>query len=155
MRADDRGKRSTHHHSTDVARQRPLACESNVGAKIIAGFENATRPLSDAAIDQLRLALEAAGIIFMIGSKSGVKLTSEAGMTITGAQVKAARELLGWSLIKLTLASGVGSGAIKLFETGERIPPRAMSHTLSRTLRSAGVEFTNSGEPGVKLRKAE
>jgi hypothetical protein len=51
-----------------------LAIESNVGAYIIAGFENATRPLSDTAIDQLRLTLEAAGVIFMIGSKSGVEL---------------------------------------------------------------------------------
>jgi hypothetical protein len=38
-----------------------------------------------------RLALEAAGGILMIGSNSGVKLATEAGMTITGAQVKAAR----------------------------------------------------------------
>jgi ribosome-binding protein aMBF1 (putative translation factor) len=129
-----------------------LAIESNVGAYIIAGFENATRPLSDTAIDQLRLALEAAGVIFMIGSKSGVTLATEAGMSITGAQVKAARELLGWSQIKLTLASGIDGGAIRRFETGTRLPPRSVGLALSRTLKSAGVIFEG---PGVRLRKGK
>jgi hypothetical protein len=134
-----------------------LAIESNVGALFIAGFENATRPLSDAAIDQLRLALEAAGVIFMIGSKSGVKLATEAGLTITGAQVKAARELLGWPQIKLTLASGIDVSAIRRFETGERLPPRSVGIALSRTLKSAGVIFTpeNGDGPGVRLRKGK
>jgi transcriptional regulator with XRE-family HTH domain len=134
-----------------------LAIESNVGAYIIAGFENATRPLSDTAIEQLSKALEGAGVIFMIGSKSGVTLATEAGMTITGAQVKAARELLGWSQIKLTLASGIDGVAIRGFETGERLPPRSVGLALSRTLKSAGVEFiaVKGGGPGVRLRKAE
>ena len=129
-----------------------LAVESNVGAYIIAGFENATRPLSVTAIDQLRQALEAAGVIFMIGSKSGVTLATEAGMPITGAQVKAARELLGWSQIKLTLASGIDGGAIRRFETGERLLARLVGIALSSTLKSAGVIL---GGPGVRLRKGK
>jgi hypothetical protein len=44
------------------------------GAHVIAGVENATRPLSANAADRLRHALETAGVAFMIGSKSGVKL---------------------------------------------------------------------------------
>jgi transcriptional regulator with XRE-family HTH domain len=68
-------------------------------------------------------------------------MATEAGMTITRAQVKAARELLGWSQIKLTLASGIDGGAIRHFETGKRIPPRSVGLALSRTLKSAGLIF--------------
>jgi transcriptional regulator with XRE-family HTH domain len=125
-----------------------LAVESNVDAYIIAGFENATRPLSDTAIDQLRQALEAAGVIFMM-SKSGVTLATEVGMPITGAQLKAAHELLGWSQIKLTLASGIDGGAIGRFETGERLPPRSVGIALSRTLKSAGVIFCRGERRGA------
>jgi ribosome-binding protein aMBF1 (putative translation factor) len=134
-----------------------LAIESNVGAYIIAGLENAARPVSDTAIDQLRLALEAGGAVFMVGSKSGVEIATEAAMTITGAQVKAARELLGWSQIKLTLASGIDIGAIRRFETSKRLPPRSVSTALGRTLKSAGVIFTaeNGDGPGVTLRKGK
>jgi ribosome-binding protein aMBF1 (putative translation factor) len=134
-----------------------LAIESNVGAYIIASLENAARPVSDTAIDQLRLALEGGGAVFMVGSKSGVEIASEAAMTVTGAQVKAARELLGWSQIKLTLASGIDSGAIRRFETGKRLPPRSVGMALGRTLKSAGVIFTaaNADGPGVKLRKSK
>jgi transcriptional regulator with XRE-family HTH domain len=123
----------------------------------VAAACGAARPVSDTAIDQLRLALEAGGAIFMVGSKSGVELATEAAMTVTGAQVKAARDLLGWSQIKLTLASGIDGGAIRRFETGKRLPPRAVGLTLSRTLKSAGVIFTaeNGDGPGVKLRKGK
>jgi ribosome-binding protein aMBF1 (putative translation factor) len=78
-------------------------------------------------------------------------------MTITGAQVTAARELLGWSVIKLTLASGIDGGVIKRFETGKRLPPRPVAIALRRTLRFAGVIFIegNGDGPGVKLRKAK
>ena len=51
-----------------------LAVESEVGTHVITGFENATRELGGKAVDQLRRALEARGVIFILGSKSGVKL---------------------------------------------------------------------------------
>jgi hypothetical protein len=53
-----------------------LAVESEVGTHVITGFENATRELGEKAVDQLRRALEARGVIFILGSKSGVKLRS-------------------------------------------------------------------------------
>jgi ribosome-binding protein aMBF1 (putative translation factor) len=76
-------------------------------------------------------------------------------MSITGAQVKAARELLGWSRIKLTLVSGIDGGAIRRFETGESLPPRSVGTALIRSLKSAGVVFVDeNGEGlGVRLRK--
>jgi ribosome-binding protein aMBF1 (putative translation factor) len=60
-----------------------LAIESNVGAHVIAGVENATRPFSASAADRLRHVLETAGVAFMIGSKSGVKLKSMAAIVPT------------------------------------------------------------------------
>jgi transcriptional regulator with XRE-family HTH domain len=77
-------------------------------------------------------------------------------MMISAAQVKAARELLGWSQIKLMLASGIDGGAIRRFETGKRFPPRSVGIALSRALKSAGVIFIeeNGEGPGVRLKKA-
>jgi transcriptional regulator with XRE-family HTH domain len=78
-------------------------------------------------------------------------------MSITGAQVKAARELLGWSRIKLTLVSGIDGGAIRRFETGKRLPHRSVGMAIIRSLKSAGVIFVeeNDNMPGVRLRKAK
>ena len=78
-------------------------------------------------------------------------------MTITGPQVKAARQLLGWSKIKLTLASGIDGGAIRRFETGRRLPPRSVGMALRRTLKSAGVIFVeeNGEGPSVRLKKSK
>jgi NAD(P)H-nitrite reductase large subunit len=55
-----------------------LAVESDVGTHVITGFESATRELSGNAADQLRRALEAGGIEFILGSKSGVNLKPKA-----------------------------------------------------------------------------
>jgi transcriptional regulator with XRE-family HTH domain len=78
-------------------------------------------------------------------------------MKITGAQIKVARELLGWSQIKLTLVSGIDGGAIRRFETGRRLLPRSVGLALSRTLKSAGVIFVeeNGEGPGVRLKKTK
>jgi transcriptional regulator with XRE-family HTH domain len=51
-----------------------LAVESGVGSYTITGFENAGRQLSGIAVDQLRRVLEAAGVVFILGSNSGVNL---------------------------------------------------------------------------------
>jgi NAD(P)H-nitrite reductase large subunit len=56
-----------------------LAVESDVGTHVITGFENAKRQLSGNAADQLKRALEAGGVTFMLGSKSGVKLRPRSG----------------------------------------------------------------------------
>jgi hypothetical protein len=77
-------------------------------------------------------------------------------MTITGEQVKEARKLLGWSRIELMLASGIGSGVIKVFETSKHVQPRDVATALRRALKSAGIVFVeeNGEEPRVRLRKA-
>jgi hypothetical protein len=76
-------------------------------------------------------------------------------MTMTGAQCLAARRLLGWSRIRLTLESGIASGVIKVFEINEHVPPREVTSVLRRTLKSAGVIFGEGERPEVRLRRAK
>ena len=75
-------------------------------------------------------------------------------MTITGAQVKAARALLNWSRVKSASKCEMPFIRILEFETGTRNPSGALADRLRRALESAGVEFTNGGQPGVRMKAA-
>jgi hypothetical protein len=71
---------------------------------------------------------------------------------ITPAECKAARGLLGWSRVRLAgRADDISEGTIRTFEDGYRPTDRKIN-TIQRALEAAGVEFTNGGEPGVKLK---
>jgi len=74
-------------------------------------------------------------------------------MTITGAQVKAARELLGWTRWHLAKQAGVSLTTVRDFELGLRTVGESLVAAMQRALEDAGIEFTNGGQPGVKLRK--
>ena len=76
-------------------------------------------------------------------------------MIITGKQVKAARELLGWSKVKLALQSGVGSFVIDKFERGVRTLHSGSLDGLRRALETSGAEFIGGNPPSVRLRKEE
>jgi transcriptional regulator with XRE-family HTH domain len=69
-------------------------------------------------------------------------------------QVKAARSLLAWSQEELANASGVSVPTIKRLEAddGELGGKPETAEKIVAALEAAGVEFTNSGQPGVKLR---
>jgi transcriptional regulator with XRE-family HTH domain len=69
-------------------------------------------------------------------------------MTITGAQVRAARKLLGWSLTKLAVPAGVTGSTIAKFENDEKVPARYAS--ILKVLADAGIEFTDQEETGVR-----
>ncbi len=56
---------------------------------------------------------------------------------------------------ELAEASGVSPRAIADFELGNRKPIRATMAALQRALESAGVEFTDGDQPGVRLAKAK
>jgi transcriptional regulator with XRE-family HTH domain len=75
-------------------------------------------------------------------------------MTITGAQVRAARELIKWSQIKLAAETGVSLASIAKFEVGGERPPMLDLSVVERMLSDAGVEFTNGGQPGVRMKRA-
>jgi transcriptional regulator with XRE-family HTH domain len=76
---------------------------------------------------------------------------------MTGAQLRAARALLGWSAQDLATASGVGVTTIRKNELsdGPVTMIRANVDVLTRALEAAGVEFIpeNGGGAGVRLRK--
>ena len=71
------------------------------------------------------------------------------------SQLRAARALLGWSQERLAEASAVSIPTIKRLEPGEGLVQTRVDtlDKLRRALEAAGVEFTNGGEPGVKLRR--
>ena len=73
---------------------------------------------------------------------------------VTTGQVKAARALLGWSQGDLADASGVSHPSIKRLEadTGDLGGYAETQAKIVAALEAAGVEFTNGGEPGVKLK---
>jgi predicted transcriptional regulator len=47
---------------------------------------------------------------------------------------------------------GVAREVIVDFEDGTRVPEATHLEAIRRALEAAGVEFTNGGEPGVKLK---
>ena len=71
-------------------------------------------------------------------------------MTITGEQLRAARHLLGWSRIKLAVASLVGRYRIEIFERRTAKLNASEYSRLKIILEGAGIEFTE-GEMGAKL----
>jgi ribosome-binding protein aMBF1 (putative translation factor) len=76
-------------------------------------------------------------------------------MIITGEQVNAARKLLGWSLEVLANKVRMSEIDIARFEAGKQGMSSTMTALIRRALETAGVEFTNGREPGIKLRKTE
>ena len=69
---------------------------------------------------------------------------------ITGAQIKAARELLGWTPYRLAPRAGMGHTLLRQFEAGARVPDEESAARLKAALEEAGVMFTAGG---VKLRR--
>ena len=73
---------------------------------------------------------------------------------ITPAQCREARKLLGWSLDLLGPFCGSSHTTIRRFEVGIRALSPERLAAIQAAFEAAGVDFTNGGEPGVKLRKA-
>ncbi len=70
-------------------------------------------------------------------------------------QIKAARELLAWSQDHLARASGVSLPTIKRLESedGNLGGRDETQEKIVAALAKAGVEFSNGGSPGVRLKK--
>jgi len=76
-------------------------------------------------------------------------------MELSPAQSRAARGLLDWSQTELGERSNLSESTIRDFEKGRRTPGANNLAAIQRALEAAGVEFTNGGEPGVKLKSKE
>ena len=76
-------------------------------------------------------------------------------MSITAAQCRAARGLLGWTQQTLADRAGIGTVAINQLENDVSQPRRATLDVIRRAFEAAGVEFIdeNGGGAGVRLRK--
>jgi transcriptional regulator with XRE-family HTH domain len=70
---------------------------------------------------------------------------------ITGRQVKAAREMLGWSLARLASMAAVSDETIRKLESSRHRPGGDTIVSIQHALEAAGVEFTEF-EPGVRLK---
>jgi len=74
-------------------------------------------------------------------------------MPITADQCRAARAIVNMDQNALAAAASVSRGVIIDFETGKRTPGTNNLAAIRRALEAAGVEFTNGGQPGVRLKK--
>ena len=84
-------------------------------------------------------------------SFSRYRRADAAGM-ITGAQMRAARKLLGWPRDRLCPRAGLSVTMLRKIEDGLRTPTNEQRLGIQGALEAAGVEFTNGDEPGVKLK---
>ena len=76
-------------------------------------------------------------------------------VSLTSELIRAARALLRWEQRDLADASSVSLPTVKRLEARPGILAAHGSTVaaLKRALESAGVEFTNGDQPGVRLRK--
>lgn len=75
-------------------------------------------------------------------------------MTVTCKQVKAARELLGWTLLDLGYRADVSEATIAALEMAQRTTRPDKLRAIRRALEAAGVIFVEENEgPWVRLRK--
>jgi transcriptional regulator with XRE-family HTH domain len=72
---------------------------------------------------------------------------------VTSAQMRAGRGLVNWSVRELSERSGIHRNTITNFETGKSGGDPDTLAAIRTALEAAGVEFTNGGEPGVKLKR--
>jgi len=73
-------------------------------------------------------------------------------MDISPAQSRAARGLLDWSQTQLGERSNLSESTIRDFEKGRRTPSANNLAAIQRALEAAGIEFTNGGWPGVRMK---
>jgi hypothetical protein len=71
---------------------------------------------------------------------------------ISPAQSRAGRALVDWSQERLAEAAHLGLSTIRDFEKGRRAPGHNNLVAIQVALESAGVEFTNGGQPGVRMK---
>jgi transcriptional regulator with XRE-family HTH domain len=77
---------------------------------------------------------------------------------ITGAQIRAARSLLGLSAVALAERAGVSYQTVQRGEAVAGVPPMKSPnlYAIQRALEAAGVVFIDADEqggPGVRLRR--
>jgi len=75
---------------------------------------------------------------------------------LTGEQIRAARAMLRWEQSDLAAASKLSVETIKRLEAQDGPLTSGRASTVAaveRAFGKAGIEFTNGGQPGVRLKK--
>jgi hypothetical protein len=72
-------------------------------------------------------------------------------MTITPEQVKAARELLGGTLVRLAARADASKLAVRRYENGRGIGGRIDLTSIRERLEAAGVEFIAENGGGAAI----
>ena len=74
-----------------------------------------------------------------------------AKIRISVVHVNGARGLLGWTIADLSAQSGVAVDTINKWLNQKTQPRDATREAIHDAFVKAGIEFTNGGDPGVKL----
>lgn len=77
---------------------------------------------------------------------------------ITAEQIRGARAMLRWDQSELAKAASVSVETVKRLErlSGPLGSTRSDTlHALQQAIEAAGVEFTNGGQPGVRLKPVQ
>lgn len=67
-------------------------------------------------------------------------------------QIRAARALLDWTQADLAESAGLSEITIKNIERDVAAPRVSTMEALITAIEKAGVEFTNGGRPGVRMK---
>ncbi len=62
--------------------------------------------------------------------------------------------MLDWTQAQLAERAGLSTTGIINIERGTSQPKAATISAIQRALEAAGIEFTNCGEPGVRLKRS-
>ncbi|KMO20064.1 hypothetical protein SQ03_06505 [Methylobacterium platani JCM 14648] len=71
---------------------------------------------------------------------------------MTAAQLRRARELLGWSEDDLALRANVDAQGIRAFEAGRYPPAPEQRAAIRGAVVAAGIELTDGAYPDARLR---
>lgn len=82
---------------------------------------------------------------------NGAKPQMLSSDAVTGAQCRAARSLLGWSMEDLVARTELNHGTISRFETGKGTPRRSTIKIIRGVFEAAGIEILDAGTPSTAL----
>ena len=69
-------------------------------------------------------------------------------------QLRMARAAIGWGVRELAEKAGVTANTVTRIENGADAKQSTIN-SLQHALEAAGVEFTNGGQPGVRLKASK
>jgi transcriptional regulator with XRE-family HTH domain len=70
-------------------------------------------------------------------------------------QIRGARAMLGLTQAEVAKRAGISTTGLNNIERGISDPKASTLTSIQQVLEAAGVDFTNGGEPGVKLRRKD